>query len=125
MGPCVRRDDAWRLRCPIPQLEPLNLTRRRLRQTIHHVDPARIFPRADLLLDVLLQRFIQTVGVAIRAQHHEGLRFQQPFGIGVKSAGGFRAEYDPFAAQIIYVDTRGPADSDLTRLPFQRIDSFR
>ena len=35
---------------------------------------------------------------------------------------GFRAAYDPFAAAIIYVDTPGPADSDLTRLPFHRID---
>ena len=41
--------------------------------------------------------------------------------IQVKSAGGFRAAYDPFAAAIIYIDTIGPADSDLTRLPFQRI----
>jgi microcystin degradation protein MlrC len=41
--------------------------------------------------------------------------------IGVKSAGGFRAAYDPFAAATIYLDTPGPADSDLTRLPFRRI----
>ena len=60
-----------------PQLEPLNLPRRRLRQTVHHIDPARIFPRADLLLDVLLQRLMQAVGLAVGAQHDEGLRLQQ------------------------------------------------
>ena len=42
--------------------------------------------------------------------------------VGVKSAGGFRAAYDPFAAAVFYVDTPGPADSDLTRLPFRKID---
>jgi microcystin degradation protein MlrC len=39
----------------------------------------------------------------------------------VKSAGGFKAVYEPFAAEIMYLDTLGPADSDLTRLPFERI----
>ena len=50
----------------IPQLVALDLSSRRHRQRIHHVDPARIFPGADLLFDVLLQRFIEAVGVAIR-----------------------------------------------------------
>ena len=54
--------------------------------------------------------------------HRAGLWPRHARIIGVKSAGGFRAAYDPFAAQIIYVDTPGPADSDLTRLPFHRID---
>src|SRR5436190_11214354 len=85
------RDDVReRLRWAIPQLEPLNLPRRRLRQTVHHVDPARIFPRADLLLDVLLQRFMQAVGFGVGAQHDEGLWLQEPLGIGLGDDGGFK-----------------------------------
>ncbi len=40
----------------------------------------------------------------------------------VKSAGGYREFYEPIAAQVFDVDTTGPADSDLTRLPFRRLD---
>ena len=54
--------------------------------------------------------------------HRAGLWPQHARIVQVKSAGGFRAAYDPFAAATIYVDTPGPADSDLTRLPFRRID---
>lgn len=39
-----------------------------------------------------------------------------------KSAGGFRAAFDRFSADTMYLDTPGPCDSDLTRLPFERID---
>ena len=46
-------------------------------KAVDHVDPARIFPGADLLLDVLLQRIVQAVGSGVRAQHHESLRLQQ------------------------------------------------
>src|SRR5450631_3201707 len=59
--PAQGRDDG-RLRRPVAQLEPLNLSCRRLRQAVHHIDPARIFPRADLLLDVFLERLVQSVG---------------------------------------------------------------
>lgn len=41
--------------------------------------------------------------------------------VQVKSAGGYRADYDPIAAAVFDLDTVGPCDSDLTRLPFQRI----
>ena len=41
--------------------------------------------------------------------------------VQVKSAGGFRARYEPFAAEIAEIETTGPCDSDLTRLPFRRI----
>jgi microcystin degradation protein MlrC len=54
--------------------------------------------------------------------HRAGLWPRHARIVGVKSAGGFRAAYDPFAAAIYYVDTPGPADSDLTRLPFRKID---
>lgn len=41
--------------------------------------------------------------------------------VQAKSAGGFRAHYAPIAADILDLDTVGPCDSDLTRLPFERI----
>jgi microcystin degradation protein MlrC len=41
--------------------------------------------------------------------------------VQVKSPGGFRAVYGPFAAGIFEIDTPGPTDSDLTRLPFRKI----
>jgi microcystin degradation protein MlrC len=41
--------------------------------------------------------------------------------VQVKSSGGFRATYEPLADRIIELDTRGPADHELTRLPYQRI----
>jgi microcystin degradation protein MlrC len=39
----------------------------------------------------------------------------------VKSAGGFRGVYEAYAADIIEIDTPGPCDSDLTRLPYRHI----
>lgn len=53
--------------------------------------------------------------------HRAGLWPRHARIVQVKSAGGFRAAYDPFAVDTIYLDTPGPADSDLTRLPFRRI----
>ena len=41
--------------------------------------------------------------------------------VQVKSAGGFRGVYEPFAARIIELDTPGPCTHELTRLPFKRI----
>lgn len=41
--------------------------------------------------------------------------------VQAKSAGGFRGVYEAFAADIIEMDTPGPCDSDLTRLPYRRI----
>src|SRR5437899_1160951 len=40
---------SWLRRISIPQLEALDLPGRRLRQGLHHFDPTRILPRADLL----------------------------------------------------------------------------
>src|SRR5580765_5786766 len=52
----------WRPgRLVFPQLETLDLSGRGLRQGLNHIDPARILPRADLLLDMLLERFMQSV----------------------------------------------------------------
>lgn len=41
--------------------------------------------------------------------------------VQVKSPGGFRPTYEPFAKAIIDVDTPGPTDSDLARLPYRRV----
>jgi microcystin degradation protein MlrC len=41
--------------------------------------------------------------------------------VQAKSAGGFRARYEAFAAEIVEIETRGACDSDLPRLPFRRI----
>src|SRR5205085_3542140 len=40
----------------VPQLESLNLSRRGFRQAVDDLDPARIFPHADLLLHMFFQR---------------------------------------------------------------------
>lgn len=41
--------------------------------------------------------------------------------VQVKSPGGFRPVYEPFAKAIIEIDAPGPTDSDLRRLPFKRV----
>ena len=41
--------------------------------------------------------------------------------VQVKSPGGFRAIYGRYAAGIFEIDTAGPTDSELTRLPFRKI----
>jgi microcystin degradation protein MlrC len=41
--------------------------------------------------------------------------------IQVKSPGGFRPVYEPFAKAIVELDAPGPTDSNLKRLPFRRV----
>lgn len=41
--------------------------------------------------------------------------------VQVKSPGGFRPVYEPFAKEIIELDAPGPVDSELTRLPYRRV----
>ena len=53
--------------------------------------------------------------------HMAGLEPRTADIVQVKSAGGFRGVYAAFAARIIEMDTPGPCDSDLTRLPFRHI----
>ncbi len=53
--------------------------------------------------------------------HHLGLEPRQVKIVQVKSPGGFRAIYGPFAAGIFEIHIQGPTDSDLTRLPFRKI----
>ena len=66
-----------------PQLEALDLSGRGLRQVVDHVDPPRILPHADLLLDVLLKRFAQGLSVAfgVFLQRDERLRPQQTIAV--------------------------------------------
>lgn len=39
-----------------------------------------------------------------------------------KSAGGYRAFFEPIARECLDVDTKGPSDSRLGRMPFTRVD---
>ena len=68
---------------------------------------------------VLSERPVMTIDQAV--YHSAGLEPRQAKIVGVKSPGGFRAIYGPFAAGIFELDTPGPTDSELTRLPFQKI----
>lgn len=42
--------------------------------------------------------------------------------VAVKSAGGYRAFFEPIARQCIDIESRGPSDSRLDRLPFRKLD---
>ncbi len=53
--------------------------------------------------------------------HMAGLETRTADIVQVKSALGYKVAYEPFAVRIIEIDTPGPCDSDLTRLPFRRI----
>src|SRR5205085_10037938 len=68
----------------VPQLEPLDLARCGLRQPVDELDPARIFPHADLLLHVLFQGLAQRPGVGafrVVLQCDVGLGTQQPVAV--------------------------------------------
>ena len=41
--------------------------------------------------------------------------------VQLKSPGGFRPVYEPFAKAIVELDCPGPTDSDLRRLPYRRV----
>ena len=62
---------------------------------------------------------VQTIDTS--AYHMAGLEPRQFKIVQVKSPGGFRAVYGPFAAGIFELDAPGPCDSELPRLPFQKI----
>jgi microcystin degradation protein MlrC len=55
------------------------------------------------------------------AYHSVGLEPRNAKIVQVKSPGGFRAIYGPFAAGIFELAAPGPTDSELTRLPFKKI----
>ena len=42
--------------------------------------------------------------------------------VQVKSAGGYRQYYEPISEEVFDLDTIGPTDSTLTRLPFRHVD---
>lgn len=68
---------------------------------------------------LLSERGAQTIDAA--AYHSAGLEPRRYKIVQVKSPGGFRAIYEPFAAGIFELDALGPTDSELTRLPFRKI----
>src|SRR5438874_13668453 len=89
-NPCRTRD-----RCPpecpasgylalhlFPQLEPLDLPRRRLRQLVHEGDPPRILVGREALLHELLQLLRGRLGALL--QHHERLGFVELLIVGVR-----------------------------------------
>src|SRR6516164_6428611 len=57
--------------CAIAQLEALDFSGCGRWQRVHRLDPARIFPDAYLLLDILLQRLVEPILLGVRA-HHDG-----------------------------------------------------
>ncbi|MHB1005552.1 MAG: M81 family metallopeptidase [Chloroflexota bacterium] len=69
---------------------------------------------------VLSEQGAQTIDSA--AYHMAGMEPRQFKIVQVKSPGGFRAIYGPYAAGIFELDAPGPCDSELTRLPFERIN---
>ena len=52
---------------------------------------------------------------------HVGLDPRAAHVLVAKSAGGYRAFYEPIARECIDVSTPGPADSRLTNMPFRRV----
>ena len=53
---------------------------------------------------------------------HVGLDPHDAHVVVTKSAGGYRAFFEPLARECVDVDTRGPSDSRLDRMPFTRVD---
>src|SRR6266853_3727892 len=60
------------------QFEPLDLSRRRLRQFWEELDPARILVGRELVLDVLLERGLQRVASRVALlEDDEGFRLDE------------------------------------------------
>src|ERR1700733_2873492 len=76
-----------RRRFIVSQLEPLDLAGRGFRQGVDGLDPARIFPDADLLLDVFFQRLVEAISPGAGAQHDKRLGLEQTFAIGLGHHG--------------------------------------
>lgn len=51
-----------------------------------------------------------------------GLDPREAHVVVTKSAGGYRAFFEPIARECLDVDTRGPSDSRIERLPFTKVD---
>lgn len=83
-----------------------------------HAGRTAVFQAGGITL-VLSERPAMTIDREV--YHSSGLRPRNFKLVQVKSPGGFRAIYSSFAAAIFELDTPGPTDSDLTRLPFRRI----
>src|ERR1700722_2869096 len=70
-----------------PQLEPLNLPRRRLRQFVAELDPARIFPEPDARLYVLLQFRDEPFGRRAGLKNDIGLGLLQSVSVALRRDG--------------------------------------
>lgn len=57
----------------------------------------------------------------LEVYHHVGINPRSAHALVAKSAGGYRAFYEPIARECIDVSTSGPADSRLARMPYHRI----
>src|SRR2546428_1313914 len=66
----------------LAKLEALDLSGRGFRQAVDHFDPARIFPRSDRGLHVLLERRVELLARLAVLQHHERLRLEQSVRVG-------------------------------------------
>jgi microcystin degradation protein MlrC len=53
--------------------------------------------------------------------HHVGLDPREAHVVVAKSAGGYRAYFEPISRECIDVATKGPADSRLEQMPFERV----
>ncbi len=63
----------------------------------------------------------QMATLDLRPYESSGLDPRRAQAVLVKSAGQFRGFYTPIASRIIELDTPGPVDGVLTRLPFRRL----
>jgi microcystin degradation protein MlrC len=92
-------------------------------QSLYPPAPADVGTTAVLVLDGRIQ-------VVVTSRPASQLDYQLYLRVGLdprsarlvvaKSAGGYKAFYAPLAAECIDVDTTGPADSRLERMPFTR-----
>src|SRR5215469_14820946 len=74
----------------LPELEALDLASCRLRKLVHELDPARIFPFADLVFHVLLQRLGNSFADRALFENHERFRFLKAIRIAGWNDGGFK-----------------------------------
>jgi microcystin degradation protein MlrC len=109
-APVVVRGTVTRLAAGQMQLDPPWSTADAGRIAVLRVDATDVVltERPAWHLDTVIYRHVGLDPAAYRV-------------VQAKSAGGFRARYEAFAAEIVEIETRGACDSDLPRLPFRRI----
>ncbi len=92
-------------------------------QSLYPPARADVGPTAVLVIDDRIH-LVVTTRPASQLDHevyrHVGWDIRQARAVVAKSAGGYKAHYGPLAVTCIDVDTTGPCDSRLDRLPFTR-----